>query len=67
MPLPALVPEQIANKAFAVLTPFADGRPHSHMMWIGADDECLLINTETARVKHRPLRADRLNERGPTG
>jgi PPOX class probable F420-dependent enzyme len=59
MSLPALVPELIANNAFAVLTTlFADGRPHSHMMWIDADDECLLINTETGRLKYKHLRAD---------
>ena len=52
MSLPALVPELITNNAFAVLTTlFADGRPHSHMMWIDADDECLLINTETGRLR----------------
>jgi len=39
-------------------TLFADGRPHSHLMWIDADDDCLLINTETDRVKCKHLRAD---------
>lgn len=59
MPLPVVVSELIADNAFAVLTTlFPDGRPHSHMMWVDADADCLLVNTETDRVKCRHLRAD---------
>ena len=50
MPLPVVVSELIADNAFAVLTTlFPDGRPHSHMMWVDADADCLLVNTETDR------------------
>lgn len=39
---------------FATLTTLmADGQPHTSAMWIDADNEHLLINTETHRQKFR--------------
>ncbi len=37
--------------AFTTLLP--NGQPSTHMMWIDADDEHVLINTETGRQKYR--------------
>jgi len=42
--------------AFTTLLP--DGRPQTHVMWIDADDEHLLINTETHRAKFRNVTRD---------
>ncbi len=39
---------------FAVLTTLMpDGVPQSHVMWVDADDEHILINTEIHRRKYR--------------
>lgn len=39
-------------KNFAALTVIPrSGHPMTHVMWIDADDECLLINTELGRAK----------------
>ena len=39
-------------KNFAALTVIpTSGHPMTHVMWIDADDECLLINTELGRAK----------------
>ena len=39
---------------FAVLTTLMpDGQPQTQVMWIGADDDHLLINTEVHRAKYR--------------
>lgn len=47
------------DKNFAALTTLAtDGRPSTHMMWIDADDECLVINTETHRQKFKNMSND---------
>lgn len=44
---------------FATLTTLlADGTPQSHVMWVDADDEHLLINTEVHRAKYRNLLRD---------
>jgi len=44
---------------FAALTTlFPDGRPQTQVMWIDADDEALLINTEVHRAKYRNMQAD---------
>lgn len=41
---------------YAVLTtPLGDGTVSSHMMWVGADAEHLLINTEIHRRKFRNM------------
>lgn len=47
------------TKNFAALTTLAaDGQPSTHMMWVDADDECLIINTETHRQKFKNISTD---------
>lgn len=41
---------------FTTLRP--DGHPASQVMWVDADDECILINTEKHRRKYRNVLAD---------
>lgn len=44
---------------FATLTTlFADGSPQSQVMWVDADDEHVLINTEVHRAKFRNVERD---------
>ena len=44
---------------FATITTLmADGSPSTHVMWIDCDDDYLLINTETGRVKFRNVQRD---------
>lgn len=46
-------------KNFAVLsTLMPDGQPQTQMMWVNADDEHILINTEVGRQKYRNVQAD---------
>jgi PPOX class probable F420-dependent enzyme len=42
----------------AFTTLFADGRPQTHVMWVDADDDHLLINTEVHRAKFRNIARD---------
>jgi PPOX class probable F420-dependent enzyme len=42
--------------AFSTLLP--DGQPMTHMMWVDADDEYVLINTEIGRQKERNVKRD---------
>lgn len=42
----------------AVTTLLPDGTAMTHPLWIDADDEHLLLNTETGRQKFRNLRRD---------
>jgi PPOX class probable F420-dependent enzyme len=47
------------SKAFAALTTLdAEGMPSTNIMWIDADDEHLLINTELHRRKYKNMTAD---------
>jgi PPOX class probable F420-dependent enzyme len=47
------------GKNFAALTTlFADGRPQTNLMWVDADDEHLLVNTEVHRQKYRNIKRD---------
>jgi PPOX class probable F420-dependent enzyme len=47
------------GKNFAAFTTlFADGRPQTQVMWIDADDDFLLINTETHRAKYKNTEND---------
>jgi len=47
------------GKNFAALTVLLpSGQPMTHVMWIDADDEHLLINTEAHRAKARAMDAD---------
>lgn len=44
---------------FATLTTlFADGTPQTQVMWVDADDEHILINTEVHRAKFRNVERD---------
>ena len=52
-------------KAFATARNFAafttlsaDGQPSTHLMWVDADDDHLLINTEVERQKYKNVTAD---------
>ena len=46
-------------KNFAALTTLmADGQPQTQIMWVHADDEHLIINTETGRQKFRNVERD---------
>lgn len=47
------------DKNFAVLTTLLpDGQPMSHVMWVDADEEHLLINTEVHRQKFKNISRD---------
>lgn len=47
------------GKNYAVLTTLMpDGQPQTQVMWIGADDEHLLINTEVHRQKFKNVERD---------
>lgn len=47
------------TKNFATLTTLGrDGSPSTHVMWIDADDEHLLINTEVHRQKFKNMQND---------
>jgi PPOX class probable F420-dependent enzyme len=46
-------------KNFAALsTLMSDGQPQTQLMWVHADDEHLLINTEVGRQKYRNVERD---------
>jgi len=46
-------------KNFAALSTLAaDGQPRTHIMWIDADDEHLLVNTEVHRAKYKDMERD---------
>lgn len=46
-------------KNFAALTTLmSDGQPQTQLMWVHADDEHVLINTEIGRQKFRNVEAD---------
>ncbi len=48
-----------SGKNFAALTTLsASGQPRTHLMWVDADDEHLLINTEAGRQKFRNVQRD---------
>lgn len=47
------------GKNFAALTTLMpDGQPQTQVMWVGADDDHLLINTEVHRAKYRNASRD---------
>lgn len=47
------------GKNFAALTTLMpDGQPQTQLMWVHADDEHVLINTEVGRQKFRNVEAD---------
>ena len=47
-----------ARNFAALATLSADGQPRNHLMWIDADDEHLLINTEVHRQRYKNLQRD---------
>lgn len=48
-----------SEKNFATLTTLMpDGQPQTQVMWIGADDDHLLINTEVHRAKYENATRD---------
>jgi PPOX class probable F420-dependent enzyme len=47
------------GKNFATLTTLLpSGQPMTHVMWVDADDDYILINTETHRQKYKNVAAD---------
>ncbi len=53
------VKELAQGKNFAALTTlFADGQPQTQIMWVDADDEHVLINTEVHRQKFANVEKD---------
>ena len=46
-----------ANYA-TITTLLDDGAPATHVMWVDADDESIVMNTETHRAKYRNLKRD---------
>ena len=53
------VKELAIGKNFAALTTlFGDGRPQTQIMWVDADDEHILINTEVHRQKFKNVQRD---------
>ncbi len=59
MPIDDAVRALTAGPNFAALTTlFADGTPQTQIMWVDADDEHLLVNTEIHRAKFRNVTGD---------
>ncbi|HVM10551.1 MAG TPA: TIGR03618 family F420-dependent PPOX class oxidoreductase [Acidimicrobiales bacterium] len=59
MPLEADIAAMAKDKNFAAMTVLlSDGTPMTHVMWVHADDEHLLINTEVDRAKFKALQRD---------
>jgi PPOX class probable F420-dependent enzyme len=53
------VRELINEKNFAALTVLlADGSPMTHIMWVDADDDHVLFNTEVHRDKYKAIQGD---------
>jgi PPOX class probable F420-dependent enzyme len=51
--------ELAQGKNFATLTTLLrDGQPSTHVMWVDADDDHILINTETGRQKFANVQRD---------
>ncbi len=42
----------------AISSLMPDGQPQTHVMWVGCDDDHLLINTEVHRRKFKNIEAD---------
>lgn len=48
-----------SSRNFAAFTTlFEDGQPQTHVMWVDADDDHVLINTEVHRAKFRNAERD---------
>ena len=59
MPIDDDVRALATGQNFAALTTLLpDGTPQTHIMWVDADDEHVIINTEVHRAKFRNLERD---------
>lgn len=59
MPLDADVTRMATGQNFAALsTLLSDGTPQTHVMWVDADRDHVIVNTEVHRQKYRNLLAD---------
>ena len=59
MPLDADLRELATGRNFAAFTTlFEDGQPQTQVMWVDADEEHILINTEVHRAKFRNIQRD---------
>ncbi len=59
MPLDAETRSMAQDKNFATLTTMLpSGYPMTHVMWVDADDEHVLINTEIHRAKYKNVQRD---------
>lgn len=59
MSLDPTLRELAQQKNFAAMTTLMpDGQPQTQLMWVHADDEHLLINTEVGRQKFRNVERD---------
>ncbi len=53
------VKELASGKNFAAFTTLLpDGRPQTHIMWVDATDDQVLVNTEVERQKYRNVQRD---------
>ena len=59
MAIDPLLKQYAQAKNFATISTLAaDGSPRTHVMWVDADDEHLLINTEVHRAKFKDIERD---------
>jgi PPOX class probable F420-dependent enzyme len=59
MPLDPAVKELAQGKNFAAITThLRNGQTATHIMWIDADDDHLIFNTEVERAKFKAVQAD---------
>ena len=60
MPLEPAIRDLAQGKNFATLTTMLpSGYPMTHVMWVDADDEHVLINTEVHRAKYKNVQRDK--------
>jgi PPOX class probable F420-dependent enzyme len=60
MPLDPEIRAMAQDKNFATLTTMLpSGYPMTHVMWVDADDDHLLINTEIHRAKYKNVQRDK--------
>jgi PPOX class probable F420-dependent enzyme len=60
MPLDPEIRAMAQDKNFATLTTMLpSGYPMTHVMWVDADDDHLLINTEVHRAKYKNVQRDK--------
>lgn len=59
MPLAEDVRTMATGRNFAALTTLmSDGQPQTQIMWVDADDDHLIVNTEVGRQKYRNMESD---------